>query len=368
MGSVGNPKAWVPYAYTNTRDCSQGFCSLYCPQWCYIVFPPPPPPLDFSDRNSGPRLSPLVIAVIGIMASAFLLVSYYALISKYCGNTEDRRREDQEPSAQLEDDHNPAVHEPWQIETIGLDEAVIKSITVCKYRKGVGLIEGTCSVCLSEFDEDESIRLLPKCTHAFHIPCIDTWLKSHSSCPLCRSDIVFVSASPVQLPSLVAESYLGDGNRSSVGSQPVNESSADAQNSERLEKEEEIASINPATCKRPFRVFSDLGCWENRHTVIEIGDEGVRRITRSVSMDHSCQPRVTVADVILHPEEESLPVEKFFSDAGSSEPSLGDLSRSGRTRKLLDCLIGPASMKRSFSSGRLLLSGQGNVKSATIPH
>lgn len=367
MGSVGNPKTWVPFTYTNTRDCSQGFCSSYCPQWCYIVFPPPPPPLDFSDRNSGPRLSPLVIAVIGIMASALLLVSYYVLISKYCSNTENRRREDQEPNVQLEDDHNPAVHEPWQIETIGLDEAVIKSITVCKYRKGVGLIEGTCSVCLSEFDEDESIRLLPKCTHAFHIPCIDTWLKSHSSCPLCRSDIVFVSASPVQLPSLAAESYLGDGNRSSVGSQQVTESSADAQNSERLEKEEEIASVNPATRKRPFRVFSDLGCWENRHTVIEIGDEGVRRITRSISMDHSCH-RVTVADVILHPEEEGLPVEKFFSDAGSSEPSLGELNRSGRTRKLLDCLIGPASMKRSFSSGRLLLGRQEIVKSATIPN
>lgn len=73
----------------------------------------------------------------------------------------------------------------------GLEEAVIKTITVCKYEKGDGLIEGTeCAVCLSEFEENEALRLLPKCSHAFHLPCIDTWLKSHSSCPLCRAIII----------------------------------------------------------------------------------------------------------------------------------------------------------------------------------
>ena len=57
----------------------------------------------------------------------------------------------------------------------------------------LGLVEGTdCSVCLSEFQEDESVRLLPKCGHAFHIQCIDTWLRSHSNCPLCRANVICV--------------------------------------------------------------------------------------------------------------------------------------------------------------------------------
>ncbi|KAF1001522.1 hypothetical protein AG4045_000284, partial [Apium graveolens] len=47
-----------------------------------------------------------------------------------------------------------------------------------------------CSVCLTEFQDDETLRLLPKCNHAFHIPCIDTWLRSHTTCPLCRAGIV----------------------------------------------------------------------------------------------------------------------------------------------------------------------------------
>lgn len=88
-------------------------------------------------------------------------------------------------------------HPVWLIATVGLQQSIINSITVCKYRKNEGLIEGTeCSVCLSEFREDETLRLLPKCSHAFHISCIDTWLRSHTNCPLCRAGIVSNNVTP----------------------------------------------------------------------------------------------------------------------------------------------------------------------------
>ncbi|KAF8387718.1 hypothetical protein HHK36_026372 [Tetracentron sinense] len=43
-----------------------------------------------------------------------------------------------------------------------------------------------CAVCLSEFEDKDEVRLLPKCNHSFHIDCIDMWFHSHSTCPLCR--------------------------------------------------------------------------------------------------------------------------------------------------------------------------------------
>jgi hypothetical protein len=75
---------------------------------------------------------------------------------------------------------------------------LISKITLCKYKRGDALIHTTdCSVCLGEFRDGESLRLLPKCSHAFHQQCIDKWLKSHSNCPLCRSNITFASIGTV---------------------------------------------------------------------------------------------------------------------------------------------------------------------------
>ncbi|MCO5599501.1 hypothetical protein L7F22_053606 [Adiantum nelumboides] len=46
-----------------------------------------------------------------------------------------------------------------------------------------------CVVCLNAFEEGEELRLLPSCRHSFHRDCIDKWLFSHATCPLCRRSI-----------------------------------------------------------------------------------------------------------------------------------------------------------------------------------
>ncbi|KAL1542325.1 putative RING-H2 finger protein ATL36 [Salvia divinorum] len=43
-----------------------------------------------------------------------------------------------------------------------------------------------CSICLSEYHEEDSLRFLPLCGHSFHAACIDIWLQQHSTCPVCR--------------------------------------------------------------------------------------------------------------------------------------------------------------------------------------
>ncbi|GAA0183331.1 ubiquitin-protein ligase [Lithospermum erythrorhizon] len=48
---------------------------------------------------------------------------------------------------------------------------------------------GDCAVCLSKFDSDDELRLLPLCCHVFHARCIDTWLRNNQTCPLCRSTV-----------------------------------------------------------------------------------------------------------------------------------------------------------------------------------
>ncbi|KAL4278822.1 hypothetical protein GQ457_03G040550 [Hibiscus cannabinus] len=76
--------------------------------------------------------------------------------------------------------------------TKGLDPTILASLPVLmfsqeKFKEGL-----ECAVCLCEVVEGEEARLLPKCNHGFHVECIDMWLKSHTTCPLCRNSVVAV--------------------------------------------------------------------------------------------------------------------------------------------------------------------------------
>nr|XP_027083808.1 E3 ubiquitin-protein ligase ATL42-like [Coffea arabica] len=69
----------------------------------------------------------------------------------------------------------------------GLQKSIIDSLPFFTFSSLKGSKEGLeCAVCLSKCEDIEVLRLLPGCKHAFHINCIDKWLESHSSCPLCR--------------------------------------------------------------------------------------------------------------------------------------------------------------------------------------
>ncbi|KAF0933098.1 hypothetical protein E2562_013836 [Oryza meyeriana var. granulata] len=78
----------------------------------------------------------------------------------------------------------------------GLDSSVIRTFPTMKYAEAkalrVGKVAGAaleCAVCLSEFEDDEMLRFLPKCSHAFHPDCIGQWLASHVTCPVCRRNL-----------------------------------------------------------------------------------------------------------------------------------------------------------------------------------
>ncbi|XP_020576197.1 RING-H2 finger protein ATL3-like [Phalaenopsis equestris] len=71
----------------------------------------------------------------------------------------------------------------------GLSRGVLRSLPSAEFRR-CNFKDGIeCSVCLCELSEGEKFRLLPKCNHGFHLDCIDMWLHSHFTCPVCRSPV-----------------------------------------------------------------------------------------------------------------------------------------------------------------------------------
>ena len=48
-------------------------------------------------------------------------------------------------------------------------------------------IQTECAICLQEFVNNESCRIL-YCLHIFHEPCVDSWILIHQNCPICRKE------------------------------------------------------------------------------------------------------------------------------------------------------------------------------------
>jgi len=49
--------------------------------------------------------------------------------------------------------------------------------------------QSTCAVCLDNIEIGQSYKRLPKCEHCFHAQCIDHWLSTRATCPVCREEI-----------------------------------------------------------------------------------------------------------------------------------------------------------------------------------
>ncbi|XP_018328289.1 RING finger protein 44-like [Agrilus planipennis] len=45
----------------------------------------------------------------------------------------------------------------------------------------------SCVVCMCDFEARQLLRVLP-CSHEFHAKCIDKWLRSNRTCPICRGN------------------------------------------------------------------------------------------------------------------------------------------------------------------------------------
>ncbi|KAK7295154.1 hypothetical protein RJT34_18059 [Clitoria ternatea] len=60
----------------------------------------------------------------------------------------------------------------------------------------------TCSICISDYEESEILRMMPQCQHYFHKDCVDSWLKVNASCPICRNSMQ-PSNNDITLPECV---------------------------------------------------------------------------------------------------------------------------------------------------------------------
>ncbi|GAB4836628.1 hypothetical protein Ancab_001541 [Ancistrocladus abbreviatus] len=149
--------------------------------------PPPPSPMT---QSSGTRISPAVLFIIVILAVVFFISGLLHLLVRFltkCPFSSRNSGSNGYPEISASDALQRQLQQLFNLHDSGLDQAFIDALPVFLYSEIVGPKEPfDCAVCLSEFSEKDKLRLLPLCGHAFHMNCIDTWLLSNSTCPLCR--------------------------------------------------------------------------------------------------------------------------------------------------------------------------------------
>ncbi|OAY31877.1 RING-H2 finger protein ATL13 [Manihot esculenta] len=149
----------------------------------FLAQTPPQPSLDSDGFSLNNKISPSVFLIIIILAIVFFVSGLLHLLVRLLLRPPSRNPDDLENVTALQGQLQQLFH----LHDSGVDQSFIDTLPVFQYKAIIGLKNPfDCAVCLCEFEPEDELRLLPKCSHAFHMECIDTWLLSHSTCPLCR--------------------------------------------------------------------------------------------------------------------------------------------------------------------------------------
>ncbi|KAL2459401.1 RING-H2 finger protein ATL46 [Forsythia ovata] len=147
------------------------------------------------------RISPIILLVIVILAVVFFIFGLLQFLIRCLvkrPSFSSISQSNRFPETSGSHTFQRQLHQLFRLHDSGLDQALIDALPVFYYKDIVGLNEPfDCAVCLCEFSDFDKLKFIPSCGHAFHMHCIETWLLSNSTCPLCRGLI-----SPGLLPGV----------------------------------------------------------------------------------------------------------------------------------------------------------------------
>lgn len=95
---------------------------------------------------------------------------------------------------------------------LGLKKGVREMLPIIVYKESFFIRDTLCSVCLGDYQAEDRLQQIPSCGHTFHIDCIDHWLTTHTTCPLCRFSLLASAKPSTESPDVQAETGQGPPN------------------------------------------------------------------------------------------------------------------------------------------------------------
>ncbi|GJX26953.1 RING-H2 finger protein ATL60-like protein [Tanacetum coccineum] len=132
----------------------------------------------------------ILIVTIVALSFIFVFVFFVNLYAKwFCFSREQTSTTRRHRRGDFTAGHHHELPSGVTVLRRGLNPSFLKTIPVVPFDVKVFKDGLECTVCLSELVEGEKARVLPKCSHGFHVECIDMWFHSHSTCPICRTSV-----------------------------------------------------------------------------------------------------------------------------------------------------------------------------------
>ncbi|KHN85276.1 RING finger protein 38 [Toxocara canis] len=87
----------------------------------------------------------------------------------------------------------------------GMPKSEIEQLKSFRLMDPSVLNEKVCVVCQCDFEKRDHVRVLP-CDHHYHVKCVDKWLKTNRTCPICRKSAsenvdIGIASPTTQMPS-----------------------------------------------------------------------------------------------------------------------------------------------------------------------
>ncbi|KAJ8621825.1 hypothetical protein MRB53_030354 [Persea americana] len=80
---------------------------------------------------------------------------------------------------------------------VGLKRELREKLPTIIFEEELKERDSQCCVCLGDFEIEEQLHQIPSCKHMFHVECIHHWLRSNTTCPLCRASILTEKHQPL---------------------------------------------------------------------------------------------------------------------------------------------------------------------------
>uniref|UniRef100_A0A7N1A5K7 RING-type E3 ubiquitin transferase n=1 Tax=Kalanchoe fedtschenkoi TaxID=63787 RepID=A0A7N1A5K7_KALFE len=121
------------------------------------------------------------VVILGLFFVSFVFILYCRFIFEHVSRS----------SSDVYTDFS--VNSDGNINDFGLDPFIKEMFPTFRYSAVKGCSQGgdglQCAICLSDMEDEDVLRLLTVCCHVFHQECIDRWLGTQRTCPVCRANL-----------------------------------------------------------------------------------------------------------------------------------------------------------------------------------